>query len=224
MISYSKKRSKTKKISFSGLEPALSHSEKQKITLDQKSTMEAALSFAQHNPALKIIVINFAGAERPGGTQEGCLHTQTTLGKELEKQVSQGAYPILMDELIVNETIEILTDDFGKILSNPCYIGVVSSPAVDTRTTTIDTENYAQDMKRRITAHVLAAAKLKADVLISGAFGCGVFGGDPNIVARLYKEIIEDHKGLIPWVHFSIYRGGENFTAFKTEFQDASAT
>ena len=43
------------------------------------------------------------------------------------------------------------------------------------------------------------------DTLILGAFGCGAFKNSPAIVARAYREILEEFDGYISKVEFAVY-------------------
>lgn len=43
------------------------------------------------------------------------------------------------------------------------------------------------------------------DTLILGAFGCGAFKNPPAIVARAYREILEEFDGYISKVEFAVY-------------------
>lgn len=48
-------------------------------------------------------------------------------------------------------------------------------------------------MERRIKQILEIAAYNKTECLILGAFGCGVFGNDPNLVAKLFKQYLVDY-------------------------------
>lgn len=59
------------------------------------------------------------------------------------------------------------------------------------------------------------AKRQKVDVLILGAFGCGVFGNRPDIVACAYKQIIKDYRYDFDTIEFAIAGGGKNYDVFK---------
>ncbi len=50
-------------------------------------------------------------------------------------------------------------------------------------------------MKRAMHMFTVAAHK-EADILVLGAFGCGVFRNDPEVVARAYKVALEEFPKL----------------------------
>lgn len=49
------------------------------------------------------------------------------------------------------------------------------------------------------------AAVNGTDILILGAFGCGAFQNNPEVVARAYKEILPEFHGWFKKVHFAVY-------------------
>jgi uncharacterized protein (TIGR02452 family) len=67
--------------------------------------------------------------------------------------------------------------------------------------------------------HILhIAAANGVDILILGAFGCGAFMNDPNIVAKAYTIALENYRDYFEKIEFAIYcRDGEmeNYKAFK---------
>ena len=68
-------------------------------------------------------------------------------------------------------------------------------------------------------AHILdIAAANGAEVLVLGAFGCGAFRNDPQVVARAYKEILADKAEMFDEVTFAVYcspRETGNYDTFK---------
>jgi uncharacterized protein (TIGR02452 family) len=65
-------------------------------------------------------------------------------------------------------------------------------------------------------------SKVLRHKLILGAYGCGVFGNDPNDVAKCWKELLfdEGYGGYFKRVLFVILdkSGGENIAAFECLF------
>ena len=52
--------------------------------------------------------------------------------------------------------------------------------------------------------YMLAMAAAKVDILILGSWGCGVFGGDINVVARMFAEFLQGkYAGAFHTVSFS---------------------
>ena len=50
-----------------------------------------------------------------------------------------------------------------------------------------------------------AAIANKAEVIILGAFGCGAFRNDPEIVAKAYKSVLLEFKNYFKYIEFAVY-------------------
>lgn len=56
------------------------------------------------------------------------------------------------------------------------------------------------------------------NILVLGAFGCGAFMNDPNIVAKAYSTALEDYLFCFDQIEFAIYCRPwetENYDAFQ---------
>jgi uncharacterized protein (TIGR02452 family) len=76
---------------------------------------------------------------------------------------------------------------------------------------------YKLHLKRA--KHILhIAAANKVDALILGAFGCGAFANDPQVVARAYRDALKDYKRYFQYIEFAVYCRAdetENYDAFQ---------
>jgi uncharacterized protein (TIGR02452 family) len=65
-------------------------------------------------------------------------------------------------------------------------------------------ELFGYHVKRAI--HVLTCAAAQgADILVLGAFGCGAFRNDPEVVARAYKVAIGEFPKVFKKIEFAVY-------------------
>ena len=55
----------------------------------------------------------------------------------------------------------------------------------------------------------------KVDTLILGAWGCGVFGQDPSVVASLFVKELVNHKDIENIIFAVIDKNSANYLAFK---------
>ena len=98
---------------------------------------------------------------------------------------------------------------YAEILGNGTYMN--------------NAELFGYHIKRAI--HVLTCAAARgADTLVLGAFGCGAFENDPEVVARAYKTAIEEFPKVFKKIEFAIYcppGGSRNFEVFKRVLEDA---
>ncbi len=67
--------------------------------------------------------------------------------------------------------------------------------------------------------HILnIAVSNNIDVLVLGAFGCGAFQNNPNVVANAYREIIPEYKKYFREIRFAVYcppNDSGNYDKFK---------
>lgn len=80
-------------------------------------------------------------------------------------------------------------------------------------------QENTEALDSRIRYVVNIAANFKPDVLILGAYGCGVFGQDPKEVAELFKKHLCGKGDTIKKVVFAI-PGGDNLKAFQEVFKE----
>lgn len=80
----------------------------------------------------------------------------------------------------------------------------VHVPLVGNGTYMNNAELFGYHVKRAI--HVLTcAAAMGADVLVLGAFGCGAFQNDPEVVARAYKAAIGEFPKVFKKIEFAVF-------------------
>ena len=82
-------------------------------------------------------------------------------------------------------------------------------------------ELFGYHVKRAIHMLTCAAAK-HADTLVLGAFGCGAFENDPEVVARAYKVALQEFPKVFKRIVFAVYcppGGSKNYDVFKKTFE-----
>lgn len=189
------------------------------LTVVQETTADAIFRESE-NKIGKIAALNFASYKQPGGmflegskAQEECLCHESWL------------YPILSSQRLREEFYEknIRRLNRGTYHSNLIYTPDVpfvrgnSTVLADVITCAAPNKRAAQKycgvsdyeitvkMKERIEAVLAAAAEMKADVLILGAFGCGVFGNDLAEVCGIFKDFLYGkYVGCFKYVVFAI--------------------
>ena len=79
-------------------------------------------------------------------------------------------------------------------------------------------------MRDRLFHALSIFAKHGCSDIVLGAFGCGVHGNNPEMVAILFKEMLNDEfKGIFKNVVFAIQRCRyANYAAFTLVFPEAS--
>lgn len=83
-------------------------------------------------------------------------------------------------------------------------------------------ELFGYHVKRAI--HMLTCAASKgADILVLGAFGCGAFQNDPEVVARAYKTALQEFPKVFKRIEFAVYcppNGSRKYDIFKKTLRD----
>ena len=129
------------------------------------------------------------------------------------------------DDLIYTPGVVVVRDDAKDetmLEEKEWYqIDVITCAAPDIRLTGDDTEyrpeqdELYREFVKRWRCILKAGAKHEADVLILGAFGCGVFQNPPELVAKAYCEAVKGFEKYFETVEFAIYSPGENNVNYK---------
>ncbi len=91
------------------------------------------------------------------------------------------------------------------------------APLVNGGTYMNDAELFGYHVKRAIHMMTCAAAK-GAEILVLGAFGCGAFQNNPEVVARAYKTALQEFPKVFKRIEFAVYcppSGSVNYEVFK---------
>ena len=59
------------------------------------------------------------------------------------------------------------------------------------------------------------ASNKNVNILILGAWGCGVFGQDPSEVAKLFVEELKNHKDIENIIFAIVDKESKNYRAFE---------
>lgn len=200
------------------------------------STVKAIID--EVNTGQPTAALNFASAKNPGGgflngamAQEEALAATSGL---YNTQIRHMAYydenracrsMMYTDNAIYSPDVVFFRDENNKLLEVPVTCSILTLPAVNMRQVRLKGEdvNWARmTMKDRMRLALAIFAYEKNQTIILGAYGCGVFGNDPNDVARWWHELLVDEKygGYFKRVLFVILDkpGGENIKAFERVF------
>jgi len=181
--------------------------------------------------------LNFASAKNPGG---GFFNGAQAQEESIAR--SSGLYPcqlsaiefyethrkmkscIYTDGMIYSPKVPIIRKDSGELLDTAIECSIITAAAVNTgvvkRFESHKVDEVKSIMKKRIDKLLMLSANNDHKTLILGAWGCGVFQNDPNMIARLFSELLkEKYKGVFEKVVFAIYAKNKKFIeAFRNEF------
>jgi len=210
--------------------PFFARANKLIINLDTVSAIEKV--YNEYPRIYKMAALNFASYKNPGGmflkgskAQEECLCHQSALYnilsrfpkyyEENKKNLNNALYT---DRAIYTPSVPFFTE--SSIFN--CDIITCAAPnkyAAQKYKNVSDEENW-YNLYNRI-EFILNIAKFhQVDILIVGAFGCGVFGQDPYEVAAIFKYLLDTKPYGFSQVIFAIPRGtrADNYTPFEQIF------
>lgn len=197
-----------------------------KIKVVNQTTTEAAMQSKG-----KPIVLNFASYKNPGGgfmagavAQEECLCADSNLYNILEQLQPIYAMQGMAVQGGVYYTSVFYTPDV--VFKSMRKVDVITCAApnrgVALRSGYADNYINAAMAERIYSILYMAARYSDCKTLILGAFGCGVFMNMPEVVATIFKDIINTHfSGVFETIVFAILeRGaGDKVSAFKKVFE-----
>lgn len=165
------------------------------------------------NAGKKMIALNFASAHKPGGgyisgatAQEesvcrasGLYYTIKDVSAYYE-QNGRHKTSDYTDGMIYSENVPVVRDDSGALLKTPVLCDLITCPAVNKGAARLPDSEVNAKMKQRIEKIITLAASKKPDVVILGAFGCGVFRNRREDVLPLFEAAIEQYGGNIEYI------------------------
>lgn len=197
-----------------------------KISVVNQGTLEAAKDLYDlgHSPA----VLNFASAKNPGGgfmagaqAQEECLARATGLyscivGNPMYAYHRRNPSPLYSPFVIFSPLVPVIKDSQGTYLEEPWKVGIITSPApnagVYRRSPEFPgdpEETVAKVYHRRVERVLAAASHMGVTSLVLGAWGCGVFGCDPDMAAESFRDHLQGKfRGVFSDVVFAILESG----------------
>lgn len=201
------------------------------IVVCDSDSVSAVFNYIRHGA--DIAVLNFASFKNPGGkflegskAQEECLCHESTLYPVL-KEFEQSYYSVnrrntnralYFDRAIFSPDIIFMRDNAQ------CKCSVITCAAPNYYAAK---EYYGVSAAENLDAlfsriqFVLSVAECQGiEDMILGAFGCGVFGQDANIVAKLFDYLLRtDFKGIFENIIFAIPNSRDgNYNVFRNVF------
>lgn len=171
---------------------------------------------------LRPFILNFASAKNPGGgfqngarAQEESLARSSALYACIEGRNMYFVHRNLADCLYTNamiyspDVIVVRDDESGELLSDPWFANFLTAPAPNAKVVLERDPSRADEvtkcMRERVTRSLATAAAHGNTHLVLGAWGCGVFGNDPKLVAEAYyHDLTNDFEGVFEEVVFAV--------------------
>lgn len=193
-----------------------------------------------------VLVLNFANPVNPGGgvrrgarAQEEDLCRKSSLLFSLESHSAQRYYKynqslhtyLGSDAIILTPSVEIIKDVNGNLLDESVIVSVMTcaAPMITEGTEGLTDEQYQEMFYNRICGMLKCAAYWGYQVLVLGAFGCGAFGNDAQIVSDLFYKALKEFnydgmmaKDFFRRIDFAVLDktpGQYNFNEFNRNFE-----
>lgn len=208
-----------------------------KFEVVNETTFDAARRLAKEGDE-NILCLNFASAINPGGgflkgtiAQEECLARASGLYPCLLKTPDYYSYHrsrinyLYSDHMIWSPEVPVFKDENGNTTDSVLCVSIITSAAVNARQVQQnDPESInmiEQVMQTRIDKLLALCATKKHPVLILGAWGCGVFGNNPDMIAGLFHEALTGKfSGCFKRIVFAVKTNDESMIeSFRKRFK-----
>lgn len=191
-----------------------------KIIVEPLDTVSALIKYS---PMGRTAVLNMASEKRKGGgvengriAQEECLFRCSNLFT-----ISDSFYPLDPLEYIYTYDATFIKDKYYGLIT-PIVCDVITMPAIN-----LNKYEYSESLTLlKINGIINSAIENGCDNLILGAWGCGVFGNDPEIIANLFERALyrNDLYKFFKNIVFAVINDrnsvGNNYEIFKNFFNN----
>ncbi|MCP4440307.1 MAG: TIGR02452 family protein [Aureispira sp.] len=206
------------------------------IELYNETTLSAAHRLATEENEDKVLCLNFASAKNPGGgflggsqAQEESLARASTLYPTL----TQFMEPMYMfhrkygtclysHRMIYSPEVAVFRDDFDNLLDQPYYTAFITAPAVNAGCIRSNepkkTKKIEPTMLERVEAVLATAYTQGHEVLVLGAWGCGVFRNNPTDIASYFAQFLRNgglYAGAFRKIVFAVLDNSKKEEIFK---------
>ncbi len=180
---------------------------------------------------LKVAMLNFANRHSPGGgyvnganAQEEDLCRRTTLYPVLDNLRNKGQYRIHHEELIYTPNVKIFRESHHhnfKLLDHPTSVQVLTQAAYNQKrggkhADCVSAREFETGTLNKIRLQLRVAKQNGCDAIVLGAFGCGAFRNNPEVVSNLYVQVLNEAEfaNQFRFIRFAI-PGGDNLNVFR---------
>lgn len=181
----------------------------QRIDVWEATTFYEAI-YMKKKVSNKVCVLNFASSTQPGGgvlngrnAQEETLSRQSFLyfslnsKREFYEHNKKFYDPFGTDYMIYSPNVMIIRDDNDELIE-PVKVSIISAVAVNyseikQKYKKGEKDQAVYDKMKNRCRRILKLCLLKGnDIIILGAFGCGVFQNSPKMISEIFKELLVD--------------------------------
>ena len=186
-----------------------------------------------------VVSLNFASATQPGGgflngarAQEEYLCRSSALYVTLKDSPMYAyhrakGHKLYSDAMIYSPEVPVFRDDEHRLLATPYQASFITSAACLTKHLAEPELSLVPEIMFNRMLKVLSVAQAHGhDSLVLGAWGCGAFGNDGNLIALFFDQALnQTFKGAFKEVTFAIVDTSPDLqflSPFARRFQAAS--
>ena len=174
------------------------------------------------------LLLNFASAKTPGGgyvrgtiAQEEDLCRCSSLyyclrdRKEYYLQFDSNNY-LFTDDFIYSKQVPFFRKEDYSLTDEPFVADVITYAAPNNSKVPFDKQVLFDTFTKRIDNLLGFSLRANRKFLVLGAWGCGVFSNDPDMVAEIFASFLKGkYKNLFEHVRFSVLSNTENLKVLK---------
>lgn len=185
------------------------------------------------------LVLNYANAHHAGGgfmlganAQEEALCRCSTLYASITSDAAAEMYrynnshlsATESDYMLLSQEVCVFRDHKCNLLQDPFPTAVITAPAPNRRGAAVfaSKKTIEETFLRRISIILRTAVQYGYRNLVLGAWGCGAFGNDPDMVAECFRQALaqDDLALYFDTVCFAVYgsEDSKNYRAFQQVF------
>ncbi|MFO0725379.1 MAG: TIGR02452 family protein [Myxococcota bacterium] len=209
-----------------------------KMEVTGETTQAAAARLMNTEGVTELMLLNYASARNVGGGFLGGARAQ-----EEDLARASALYACLLeapryydanraqssvlytDHLIYSPRVPFFRAEGAALVERPCFPSVITAPAPNAGQHLArepDGGRAIEECLRRRAGFVLDVARAHGHrTLLLGAWGCGVFQNDPEVVAQVFADALAAQRGAFERVVFAVYDRGPgqpNLSAFRARF------
>lgn len=212
---------------FKQLEKELVRNEKTNVYVCSEGTVVGAYRL-KADTSSPVLVLNFASAKHPGGgylrgskAQEEDICRCSALYYSIKNQSEfyskyEKTKPFYSDLFIYSPDVPFFRDENYDLLEDPFCASIITYAAPNNCNSDIPKHILYNIFEKRIRNILSYAYFMGYKHLVLGAWGCGVFNNDPNMVAKIFAKLIkEEFNNVFINIKFSILDNTEDKKVLK---------
>ena len=193
--------------------------------------IDSVSAIIEYSKLGKTCVLNMASYKRPGGgvangarAQEECLFRCSNL----YHTIGANLYPIIENQCIYTKDAVFFKDVnynyIDSVVSDVITIAAINLNENSLYNTNTDISEYEKINKNKIRLMLSKAIDNQVENIILGAWGCGVFNNNPEIISFYFYDVLvnEGYAAYFKNVIFAIINDhnsvGNNFYSFNEQF------